>query len=197
MFWIFSRSASSSLLWLISVLSVWVGRSVKALCSFPPRRKCRNTTSWSGSRWTSGGSGWDVTEHKSVLCSSQCPDTMWEISVSVCIYFIWICLIVIIHYSFIHFPNPLVLLTSRHQLSGWDWRPSAVSSTNVSTADFAVLLRNECGTTSTGAWATWKRIFSCCATTLRPTTWRALRWSHMVHSAVAVVVVVVWLKWDC
>lgn len=53
---------------------------------------------------------------------------------------------------------------------------------HVSTTELAFLLRSECVTTSTGAWVTWKRTFSCCATTRRRTTWRALRWSHMVHS---------------
>lgn len=41
-----------------AVLPGWVDRSAKALCSFPLRRRCRSTTSWSESPWTSGGSGY-------------------------------------------------------------------------------------------------------------------------------------------
>ena len=36
----------------------WVDRSVKASCSFPPRKRYLSTTSWSESLWTSEGSGW-------------------------------------------------------------------------------------------------------------------------------------------
>ena len=41
-----------------TVLPGWVDRSVKALCSFPLRRRYPSTTSWSESPWTSGGSGY-------------------------------------------------------------------------------------------------------------------------------------------